>query len=120
MRRDGESATMSMETIDDYRHAFHRGTGRLFTIEIAMKSLHDINSFPEAHRDVLERQFGIASAEAFFEHATRNAPGMQTALQLTPAELDKLRRLVEGHLSPEFVKRCQDPVGKHRRGVIVD
>ncbi len=85
-----------------------------------MKPLREINSFPASHQEVLERQFGIASAEAFFEHATRNAQGMQTALKLTPSQLDTLLRLIEGYLAPEFVKRCRQPVVKHGRGVIVD
>jgi hypothetical protein len=29
-------------------------------------------------------------------------------------------RLVEGHLAPEFVKRCQQKLTKHSRGAIVD
>lgn len=85
-----------------------------------MKPLREIKSFPASLQEVLERQFGIASAEAFFEHATRNAPGMQTALGLPPSQLDTLLRLVEGYLAPEFVQRCRQPVVKHGRGVIVD
>ncbi|MBW3600585.1 MAG: hypothetical protein KY475_25395 [Planctomycetes bacterium] len=85
-----------------------------------MKLLEDINSFPLAPRQVLERQFGITSAEAFFEHSTRNAEGMQTALEMSPAQLETLLRIVEGYLAPEFVKRCRQPVVKHGRGVIVD
>lgn len=85
-----------------------------------MKPLREIKSFPASHQEMLERQFGIASAEAFFEHATRNAKGMQTALELTPSQLDTLLRLIEGYLAPEFVKRCRQPVVKHGRGVIVD
>lgn len=85
-----------------------------------MIPLQDITSFPESQREVLERQFGIRSAEAFFEHATRNAPGVQKALKLTAAQLDALLRQVEGHLTPDFVKRCRKPITKHSRGVIVD
>ena len=85
-----------------------------------MKPLQEIKSFPTSQREVLERQFGIASAEAFYEHATRNAQGVQTALGLTALQLGTLLRLVEGYLTPEFVKRCRQPVVKHSRGVIVD
>ncbi|MSR59037.1 MAG: hypothetical protein EXS05_15570 [Planctomycetaceae bacterium] len=85
-----------------------------------MKSLQEIKSFPKAQRDALEKQFGISSAEAFFEHATRSADGVQTALGLTPAQLAALRDSVEGYLSPEFVKGCRKPVKKHARGVIVN
>ena len=85
-----------------------------------MKPLQDIKSFPAAQREVLEQQFGIASAEAFFEHATRNAQGVQTALGLTAPQLAALLQLVEGYLAPEFVNRCRQPVPRHARGVIVD
>ena len=85
-----------------------------------MKSLQEIESFPEPTRELLERQFGITSAEAFFEHGTRNALGVQTALKKTPAQFAGLMQLIEGYLTPEFVKRCRQPVVKHGRGVIVD
>ena len=85
-----------------------------------MKSLQEIKSFPVQTRELLERQFGITSAEAFFEHGTRNAQGVQTALKKTPAQLAALMELIEGYLSPEFVNRCRKPVAKHSRGVIVD
>ena len=85
-----------------------------------MKSLQEIKTFPASHREVLEGQFGITSAEAFFEHGTRNAQGVQTALKITPEQLAALLQLVEGFLAPEFVKSCRQPVAKHSRGVIVD
>ena len=85
-----------------------------------MKSLQEIKTFPASHREVLERQFGITSAEAFFEHGTRNSQGVQTALKLTPEQLAVLMQLVEGFLAQEFVKSCRQPVAKHSRGVIVD
>jgi hypothetical protein len=85
-----------------------------------MKPLHEISSFPAAPRQVLEKQFGIASAEAFFEHATRNAQGVQAALDLTAPQLAELLRLVEGYLPPDFVQRCRQPAARHSRGVIVE
>jgi hypothetical protein len=85
-----------------------------------MKPLHDIKSFPAAERDVLQKQFGITSAEAFFEHGTRNAKGVQKALKITAAQLATHMKLVEGYLSPEFVKSCSQLLKKHGRGVIVD
>jgi hypothetical protein len=85
-----------------------------------MKPLEEIKSFPGSQRDVLQQQFGITSAEAFFEHGKRNASGVQKALNITTAEHAELMQLVEGYLSPEFVKRCSQPVAKHSRGVIVD
>ena len=85
-----------------------------------MKPLREIRSFPDPLRDILETQFGITSAEAFFEHAVRNAAGISQALTVPVAELEQLKGLVEGHLSPAFVARCRQPVKKHARGVIVD
>jgi hypothetical protein len=85
-----------------------------------MKPLQEIKSFPASQREVLQQQFGITSAEAFFEHGTRNASGVQKALRIGPAELATLMKLVEGYLAPAFVKRCSQPVVKHGRGVIVD
>lgn len=85
-----------------------------------MKSLQEIKAFPVQHRELLERQFGIVSAEAFFEHGTRNAQGVQSALKATPTQFAALMKLVEGYLAPEFVRRCHQPVAKHSRGVIVD
>ena len=84
-----------------------------------MTLLADIRSFPKPLRDVLETQFGIASAEAFFEHSVRNAAGISTALKVPADELQQLTSLVEGHLSPSFVTRCRQPVKQHARGVIV-
>jgi len=85
-----------------------------------MKPLTEIRSFPKALRDVLETQFGITSAEAFFEHSVRNAAGIGKALKVPANELEQLKSLVEGHLSPTFVARCRQPVKKHARGVIVE
>ena len=85
-----------------------------------MTPLADIRSFPKALRDVLETQFGIASAEAFFEHSIRNSAGISKAIGVPADELVRLQSLAEGHLSPAFLSRCRQPVKKHARGVIVD
>ena len=85
-----------------------------------MTPLADIRSFPKRHRNILETQFGIASAEAFFEHSVRNYVGISKALHVPADEIERLQSLVEGHLSPAFVARCRQPVKKHARGVIVD
>ena len=82
-----------------------------------MTALEDIQSFPEKPRDVLERQFGISSAEAFFEQATRNPDGVREALRLTAGELDSLRHTVEAYLAPDFIRQCQRPVKNRPRGV---
>ena len=44
-----------------------------------MKQLREIRSFPEPLCDILETQFGITSAEAFYEHSVRNAAGIRKA-----------------------------------------
>ena len=85
-----------------------------------MKPLNEIKNFPVQYREMLANQFGVNSAEAFLEHATRNAQGVQTALKISTAQLAELSKIVQGYLSPKFVKSCQKPVTKHSRGVIVD
>lgn len=85
-----------------------------------MKSLIEIKNFPLEHQEVLASQFGVNTAEAFFEHATRNAKGVQTALKVSAIQLAELVKIVEGYLTPKFVMNCKKPVTKHSRGVIVD
>ena len=85
-----------------------------------MKPLTEIKNFPPQFWDMLSSQFGVNSAEAFFEHATRNANGVQTALKISATQLAELVKIVEGYLTPKFVKNCLKPVTKHSRGVIVD
>ena len=85
-----------------------------------MKPLDEITTFPEPLRDILETSFGISSAEAFFDHATKNAAGMRQALKITPTELEQHVRLVESFLPADFIERCRQPAAKHSRGVIVD
>jgi hypothetical protein len=85
-----------------------------------MKPLIEIKNFPVEHQEVLASQFGVNSAEAFFEHTTRNSKGVQTALKISATQLAELVKIVEGYLTPKFVKNCKKPVTKHSRGVIVD
>lgn len=85
-----------------------------------MTPLREISTFPSASRDALQQQFGINSAEAFYEHGVRNARGVQQGLNLAPERLAELLKLVEGYLAPDFVERCREPVVKRSRGVIVD
>ena len=85
-----------------------------------LKLLQEITQFPAAQRELLEKQYGITSAEAFFEHALRNASGVQKALKITSEQFDSLVRQIEGYLTPDFVKRCRQPVKKRSRGVITD
>ena len=93
-----------------------RGQMRKFN----MKSLSEIHSFPEALRDTLETQYGIVSAEAFYEHAVRNSAGIGKALKVSQSELTQLKGTVEGYLTPAFVAQCGKSVTKHKRGVIVE
>lgn len=85
----------------------------------SMTPLSEIRLFPVAVRDTLETEFGINSAEAFFEHSVRNPAGLAAALKLAEGGLDPLTKLVEGHLPLAFVTRCRQPSKTHKRGVIV-
>jgi len=85
-----------------------------------MKLLHEISQFPAAQRELLEKKYGITSAEAFFEHAVHNAAGVQQSLKITAEQFDSLVRQIEGYLTPDFVKHFRQPVKKHSRGVITD
>lgn len=84
-----------------------------------MRPLREIPEFPAAIRETLEKQFGIVSAEAFYEHATRNAKGVLAALAIDAAQLAALRQLAEGFLSADFIKACSQPPHKHAHGVVV-
>jgi hypothetical protein len=85
-----------------------------------MQQLKGIPAFPTAQRSLLEQTYGITSAEAFFDHAVHDAPGVARALRVSQTELDRLVALAEEYLTTEFVRRCRRPVTKHPRGVIVD
>ncbi len=83
-----------------------------------MKLLEEIRPFPKPMRLKLETQFGIDSAESFFAHALDNPAGMAQALDVVPAEVDRLIQLVEGYLPTDYRDRCLKPV-RHPRGLIV-
>jgi hypothetical protein len=85
-----------------------------------VKLLEEIPSFPEGARKILEGDYGIDSAEAFYVHALKDPRGLLSALHLTQPALDKLVRLVEGYLSPDYIDRCRQPTVKNPRGVILD
>ena len=85
-----------------------------------MTPLSAIASIPAAAGATLERRYGIRSAEALYEHAARNGRGIQRALGLNAEEFGTIVRDLERNLPAEFVKRCRQPVVKHKRGVIID
>ena len=85
-----------------------------------MKLLEEISSFPAATRERLESEFGIETAEAFYAHAVQDADALGSALHLSGKELDKLVRMVEGHLEAGFAERCRQPLKKHPRGLRID
>ena len=87
--------------------------------EVEVKLLEDIRAFPKTMRRKLETQFGIDSAESFFAHALDNPAGMAQALNVVPAEVDRLVGLVEGYLPADYRKRCLNPI-RHPGGLIVD
>ena len=85
-----------------------------------MTTLADISTFPPLHRDRLSRQFGLRTTEAFYEHALRNPAGVAKGLEISASELKTLRKLVEPHLTPQFIRQCRKSPPKRPRGVIVD
>ena len=85
-----------------------------------MKLLEEITAFPDDARRVLENEYGIETAEAFFAHVVNDRDGMQSALKRDKSELDELSRLVEGYLSADFIKRCHESPSRRARGVITD
>jgi hypothetical protein len=81
--------------------------------------LDEIPTFPAESAQLLESRYGITTAEAFYEHALHEPQGLRTALGLkTKPELEKLIKLVEGHLAPSFVRAAQAPVVRHPRGAL--
>jgi hypothetical protein len=85
-----------------------------------MKHLDDIPAFPGPAREILETRYGIETAEAFYDHGVHNPEGLRAALHLSQDELDRLVRLVEGHLSPDYVERSRRAPVKHPRGLRTD
>jgi hypothetical protein len=82
--------------------------------------LEEIPTFPARHRKILETEYGIDSAEAFFAHAVDDPEGMGDALKASPAEIERLTKLIEGYVSPEFAERCRHPSSRHPRGLSID
>ena len=85
-----------------------------------MKLLEDIPMFPESVRKTLENEYGIETAEAFYDHAVHDLKGLRTALRVSQAEMDRLVKIVEGHLRPITSNALEGPLMKHPRGLIVD
>jgi hypothetical protein len=84
-----------------------------------VKYLEEIPTFPAESAQLLESRYGIATAEAFYEHALHEPQGLRTALGLKEkADLDKLIKLVEGHLPRSFVRTAQAPAVHHPRGAL--
>jgi hypothetical protein len=92
----------------------------VLTEESTMRLLEEITPFPQAARITLETEYGLESAEAFYAHAVKDPEGLQAALHVNPPELDRLVRLVEAYLPPDYIARCHQPSVRHPRGVIVD
>ncbi len=84
-----------------------------------MKYLDEIPTFPAESARVLESRYGIATAEAFYEHALHEPHGLLKALDLKKkTDLDQLIKLVEGHLEPSFVRAAQARTVQHPRGAL--
>jgi hypothetical protein len=84
-----------------------------------MKYLDDIPAFPRAAAETLANGYGIETAEVFFGHAVQDPEGVRRALQVSPEEIDRLIRLAEGQLDPQFIATARATKVKHPRGVIV-
>jgi hypothetical protein len=81
--------------------------------------LEEIPTFPVESAQRLESRYGIATAESFYEHALHEPHGLRTALGLKKkADLEKLIKLVEGHLAPSFVRAAHAPAVEHPRGAL--
>ncbi len=75
-----------------------------------MKYLDEIPTFPADSTQLLESRVGIATAEAFYEHAMHEPQGLLTALGLKKkTDLDHLIKFVEGPIEPAFVRAAQAP-----------
>jgi hypothetical protein len=84
-----------------------------------VKHLEEIPTFPSESARLLESRYGIATAEAFYEHAIHEPQGLRRALGLDKkADLEKLVKLVEGHLSSSFVRAAKTPAIRHPRGAL--
>lgn len=85
-----------------------------------MLSLADVPDFPDDLRQLLEGQYGISSAEAFFEFSLRNSAGLNAAMGISPERLAELTAVVAGRLPASFIKACQRPPVRHSRGARLD
>lgn len=84
-----------------------------------MKYLDDIPTFPAEAAQLLESRYGITTAESFYEHALHEPDALRTALGLKKkADLDKLVQLVQGHLSPAFLRAAAAPPVSHPRSAL--
>jgi hypothetical protein len=84
-----------------------------------MKYLDEIPTFPAESARLLESRYGIATAEAFYEHALHEPQGLVAALALKKkTDLDRLIKLVEGHLEPSFIRAARAPIVQHERGAL--
>jgi hypothetical protein len=84
-----------------------------------MRYLDEIPTFPAEGARLLESRYGIATAEAFYEHALHEPQGPIAALgQKKKADLDRLIKLVEGHLEPSFIREARAPIVQHQRGAL--
>ncbi len=83
-----------------------------------MTALQDIATFPKKLSRKLETEYGIETAESFWDHAHRD--GIAEALGVDDSKLDKLIQLVEGYISPEYLNRLKAPAIHRPRGLLID
>ena len=77
-----------------------------------MKYLDDIPAFPQAVAQTLAADFGIETVEAFYGHAVQDPEGMRQAANVSREEIDRLIRLAEGHLDPQFIAIASEKSAK--------
>ena len=95
-------------------------TRHVLTVEdTLMKLLEEIPTFPADVRLTLEREYGIESAEAFYANATHSPEGMAAGLHSDRAEVDRLIKIVAGHLPAGYAERCSKSV-RRPRGLVVE
>jgi hypothetical protein len=85
-----------------------------------MKLLEEIPLFPRRVRETLETQYGIQSAEAFYDLSVHNPDGLRRALGVSNEEFDGLVKTVRGYLSPERIALSHQPLVKRPRGLGTD
>jgi hypothetical protein len=87
--------------------------------EVEVKLLEAIPTFLAEVRRTLESQYGTDSAEAFYANAIQSPEGMAAVLHSDRAEVHRLIKIAERHLSADYVERCLKPI-RRPSGLVVE